>query len=111
MRKFYAHLVEIETLVIELEELELSDKEKHHLAKLADSTIHNHIMNAILSELSETDKAAFVQLLRSDDHQKIWKFLEPRIDQVEERVKKVAREVKQELHEDVKEAKKLKKGD
>lgn len=106
-KQFYGHLIEIEELVIELDELDLSKEQKIHLTGLIDSSLHHTILDAVLSELSEPDKKDFVNHLMEDDHEKIWKFLNEKVDNVEEKIKKSANELKKELHRDLKESKKL----
>ena len=105
MRKFYSHLIEIESLTIELDKLSLEDHQKHELAQLVDSNIHNVVMDAILSKLSEDDKRKFAEIVLSDDHKKIWEFLDSRSEDIKEEIKKAAIDFKKKLHEDVKEAK------
>ncbi len=58
-KHFYSHLVQVESLIVGLDQMELSDKEKLHLAQLVDSHIHNVVLDTILSELSEEDKKNF----------------------------------------------------
>lgn len=105
MKKFYSHLIEIESLTIELESLDLEDHEKHQLAQLVDSNIHNVVMDTILSKLSEGDKRKFAEIVLTDDSKKIWDFLNEKTDGVEKDIKKAASDFKKKLHEDVKEAK------
>ncbi len=106
--KFYSHLVDIESVIVELDALELSPKEKAHLAQLVDSNLHHMILDTILSELSEEDKKSLVNSLREEDQEKIWELLHSRVDQVEDKIKAVVEEVKKEMHEDLKEAKRIK---
>ena len=108
MKYFYSHLIEIELLTLKLDELDLSKEEKLHLAKLLDSSLHHTILDAIFSELSEEDKRVFAQLLSSEDHNKIWEFLNNRVEKVEDKIKKAADDLKDELHKDLKEVKKIK---
>lgn len=105
MKYFYTHLVEIESVTEELDQLDLSEKERHHLAQLADSSIHHTILDVVLSKLSETDKKIFLSHLKDDDHQKIWQFLNEKADNIEEEIQEVAQELKEQLRKDIKEAK------
>ena len=105
MKKFYSHLIEIETLTVELDSIDLADHEKHELSQLVDSNIHNVVMDAIFSKLNDEDKRKFAEIVLSDDHKKIWNFLEDKTDNVEDDIKKATNEFKKKLHEDVKEAK------
>ena len=50
---FYSHLVSFEEVLIELDTLELSPDEKHHLGQLMDSNLHHTVLDAILAELKE----------------------------------------------------------
>ena len=107
MKQWYSHLVEIESIIIELDQMDLSHEEKLHLAKLVDSSLHHTVLDAVLSELSDSDKRKFVSHLNENDHDKIWKFLNEKVDNVEVKIKKVAEQLKKELAKDLKEAKKL----
>ncbi len=104
MKQFYSHLIEIESVIVELDKMDLSDEEKKHLATLIDSSIHHTILDTILSELSEQDKRVFVNQLNVGDHQKIWDFLNAKVDNIEDKIKKAAEDLRIELHEDLKEA-------
>lgn len=108
MKYFYSHLIEIDSIISSLDEMDLTDEEKLHLAKLLDSSLHHTILDAILSQLSDSDKRAFMQHVSGGDHDGIWKFLNEKIDGVEDKIKKAAEDLKNELHEDIKEAHKFK---
>ena len=101
---FYTHLIEIESIIVELDKLDLSDEQKAHLAGLIDSSLHHTILDAVLSELSPQDKKVFLNHLKEDDHSKIWKFLNEKVDNIEEKVKKAADDLKLQLRKDLKEA-------
>jgi len=107
MKQWYAHLVEIESIIVELDKMDLSKEEKLHLAYLVDSSLHHTILDAILSQLRQEDKKIFLQHLHHGDHDKIWQFLNARIDNIEEKIKKAAGDLKKQLHEDLKKAKKI----
>lgn len=104
-KQFYTYLIEIESLVVELDKLDLSNEQKLHLSQLVDSSLHHTILDAILSELSEDDKKIFLRYVHEDDHQKIWTFLNEKTDNIEEKIKKVVEDLKIELHKDIKKAK------
>lgn len=104
MKQWYTHLVEIETIIIELDKMDLSKEDKLHLAHLVDSSLHHTILDAVLSQLKEEDKRIFITHLNENDHDKIWQFLNKKVDGVEDKIKKVTEELKKELHEDIKEA-------
>ena len=106
MKQWYAHLVEIETIILELDKMDLSKEEKKHLAQLVDSSLHHTILNAVLSHLKEEDKRIFINHINEGNHNKIWKFLNEKVDGVEDKIKKAAEDLKHELRKDLKKAKK-----
>ena len=90
---FYAHLVNIEEVLVELDSLELSIDERHHLGQLMDSNLHHTILDAILAELSDEDKETLLRLINSDKHDKIWEHLNTKVIGVEEKIQKAAKEI------------------
>lgn len=106
--KFYAHLISMEEVLIELDSLELSPDEKHHLSQLLDSNLHHTVLDAILAELSDEDKETLLRLINSDKHDKIWEHLNGKVVGVEEKIKKAAQEITSQMHKDIKDAKRLK---
>lgn len=107
MKHFYNHLVEIETLTVELNKIELAEHEKHELAGLIDSNIRNAVMDAILSKIPDSEKKKFAELATEQDHQKIWQFLKSKSAGIEDDIKKTANDIKKQLSEDIKEASRL----
>jgi hypothetical protein len=107
MRKkyFYTHIVDTSTLTLELADMDLAPKERLHLLSLIDSNIHHEVLDLILSELRETDKKTFLGYLASENHEKVWKFLNQKVDNIEEKIKKTAEDLKKELHKDIQEIK------
>jgi hypothetical protein len=108
-KHFYSHLVETDSLVIMINDLDVSSDEKAHLIALVDSQLHHTVLDAVLSELSEEDKRLFLKHLLDEDHDTIWNHLNTKVDNIEERIKKAADDLKKALHEDIKEAKSMKK--
>lgn len=109
MNKFYSNLIDISSLTIELDSLDLSEKEKLHLAQLIDSSLHNTILDAVLSELSLQDKEKFLKLLSENNGEEIWKLLNSSVDSIEDKIKKAAEDLKTEMHKDLKKARIIKK--
>ena len=107
MKFFYSHLIEIETITTELDKMNLSPNEKLHLANLIDESLHHTILDAIFSELKAEDKKTLVTHLSEGKHDKIWNFLNTKVDNVEDKIKKAADELKVEMHKDLQEAKKI----
>lgn len=105
MSFFYTHLIKIESIIIELDKLDLSKEQKIHLTSLIDSSLHHAILDTVLSQLSPVDKRIFLSHLKEGKHDKIWQFLNERIDSVEEKIKKAVDDLKSILHKDLKKAK------
>lgn len=103
---FYSHLINIDSLIFELEELNLTKGQKTEIALLIDSTLHHAILDAVLSELTVQEKYLFLRHYRDDDSSKIWGLLNKRIDNIEDKIKLVSSEIKKELIKEIKEAKK-----
>lgn len=106
MNYFYSNLIEIDSIILELDKMGLSDEEKLHLAELIDSSLYHTILDAVLSELSESDKRVFIQHLHEENNDKVWKFLNDKIDGVEDKIKKAAEDLSKELHKDLRKARK-----
>jgi hypothetical protein len=102
---FYSHLVETSIISLELGDLDLAKDERMHLIQLAEDNIHHAILDAILSELSESDKKVFLHHLSKADHDKVWKHLKKKIENIEDKIKSAAESIKKELHKDIKEMK------
>lgn len=108
-KHFYHHLVKVDSVIIELDEMDLSEEEKMHLAQLIDSNLHHTVLDAVMSELSDEDKHIFLEHLAKNDHSRIWEHLNSRVDNIEDKIKNVAEDLKKDLHKDIDEAKRLKK--
>lgn len=103
---FYSHLVEIDSITLALDGLDITADEKKKLEKLAHNQLHHAIVGLILSELTERDKKIFLANLRYETSDKIWKHLNEKIDKIEDKVKKEATRLKEELHNDILDIKK-----
>ncbi len=101
MAQFYSHLIEIESLIIKLDKLDLSDSQRLHLSQLIDSTLHHTVLDAILGELNEADKELFMRHLQLGDHQQIWDFLDKRVFNIEQRIIDAAEGLKDQIHQDI----------
>lgn len=104
-KQFYSHIVEVETIYVALDGLTLSDGEKNHLKEVIDTNMYHTILDVVLSELPEQDRKMFLDKLAEDDHEKTMDFLQKRILNIEDKIKRVAKELVSELHQDVKETK------
>lgn len=107
MKYFYSNFIEIESIIIKLDEMGLTGEQKLHLASLIDSTIHHTVLDIILSRLSDTDKKVFLQRLeKNPEDRELLGFLTERVEGIEKEISDAVKKLKEELHEDMKEAKK-----
>ena len=106
-RNFYSHIVDTSTLSLELGDMDLAQEERVELIALIDSNLHQVVLDAVLSELSEEDKKVFLKHVHINDHDQIWKFLNSKAKNIEEKIVKAAGELKKELHKDIKVARLL----
>lgn len=104
-KHFYSHIISMDSLLSALDEMEFSDEQKAHLLSLIDSTIHHVVLDAILSELSEEDKKVFLMYVANDDHMNVWNHLNKKIDNIEEKIRKIVEDLQKELHKDIEGAK------
>ncbi|OGH15704.1 MAG: hypothetical protein A3C22_01475 [Candidatus Levybacteria bacterium RIFCSPHIGHO2_02_FULL_37_10] len=100
---FYTHIIDTSAISLELGNMDMTSKERIHLISLMDSNLHHEILDLILSELNPIDKKTFLHHLASENHDKIWKFLNQKVGNIEEKIKKTAEDLKKELHKDIKE--------
>ncbi len=104
-KRFYTDLIDINSLIVELNQLDLAHEHRLELSQLIETTLHNKIMEAVLSELPEEDKHIFIAHLKNDDHEKVWMHLNSKVEKIEDKIKKTADELITELHKDIREAK------
>ncbi|MDO8639047.1 MAG: hypothetical protein Q7R43_05725 [Candidatus Daviesbacteria bacterium] len=107
MAYFYSHLVEIESVTLALDNMNLSYSQKKHLASLIDSTIHHTILDLIFSKLSKTDKELLVEKIKKNPEDKeIMKILNDKVENIDMEIKEAVSKLKKELHEDMEESQK-----
>ncbi|MBI1863060.1 hypothetical protein HYS00_03000 [Candidatus Microgenomates bacterium] len=100
---FYDHLIQIESLYVELDALKLSPSEKAELSALIESQIHHTVLDLILSNLGEEDKKLFLLHHANNNHDEVWSLLNKRIDTVENKIVTTVEDLKKMLHEDIRE--------
>lgn len=101
-KHFYSHLVEIDTLHLALDSLDLDDHEREEVKELLEKNLYHTILDAVLSELSAEDKKLFLSLLAEDDHEKTWSLLNKKVTNIEDKIKNAAESIKKDLHDDIK---------
>lgn len=102
---FYMYLVPLDSLVTELEQLDMSDEERTELLTIIHSHLHYTVIDIVLTHLSNEDKKHFLEYAEQDNHEKTWSFLKEKMNDAEEKIKEAAEGVKNELLEDIKELK------
>jgi hypothetical protein len=101
-KQFYSHLVELNSLYIALDLLEMKPHERAELITIVDSSVHSVILDTVLSKLSEEDKKIFLSHLASEKHDEIWRLLNEKTKHIEKHIQKAANELIKEMHEDIK---------
>ncbi|MCL4367417.1 hypothetical protein M1563_04600 [Patescibacteria group bacterium] len=107
MSYFYSHLVEIDSVVIELDTLNLSEEQKKHLAQLFDELIFQEVLDLVLSKLAAVDKKEFVEKLAKDRSDKqLMVFAKSKIDSIEDELIEAVKNLTEELLADIQHSKK-----
>ncbi|MCR4324454.1 MAG: hypothetical protein NUV69_02080 [Candidatus Curtissbacteria bacterium] len=107
MRKkyFYSHLINLDTLISDLDSLDLKSEEKKELLDIAHMHVHQTIMDSILSELTDVDKKRFLELVLHGEDEKVWGHLNEKVEKIEEKIISASEQIKGELKEDIKKVK------
>lgn len=105
IRHFYTHIVDTETISVELDALDLKSHEKEHLERLVEAQIHHVVVDTVLTELPEDDKKTFLEDMHTKNYDKVWKLLYAKIDKAEEKIKKAANDITKELLKDIRKLK------
>ena len=105
---FWRDVIDFEWVLNDLNLLDLSEDEKKDLVKLAHEQLHQTILDAILSELSERDKKIFLANVEYDSNESTWRHLNEKVEKVEEKIVRAAEQLKKELKKDLADAKSAK---
>lgn len=107
MRKhFYHSIVETSSISLAIAEMDMTNDERKHLISLVEENLHHAILDSVLSELSDKDKQKFLELFAEGKDDEVWELLKERTDNIEDKIKKTAEELKKELHRDIEDSKK-----
>jgi hypothetical protein len=101
-KHFYDHIVSVNSIEIELNNLGLLEKERVELLSIAENTIHYTVLDIALTNIKEEHKEEFVKHVNNEDHEKAWKLLKEKTDGIEEKIRKAADQLKKELISDIK---------
>lgn len=108
MKIFYSHLINLDDLILEIEELSLEKSHKRDLCLLIDSMVHNLVLDHSLSKLDAKNKEEFLKLVQKDlASEVLLNFLREKIDNFEDTLKFELNNLKKELIKDIKEAKEI----
>ncbi len=104
-KSFYAHLAETEIVEQELDNLNLSEDEKKDLMQHVHSSIHYTVLDVVLSDLPENHKKKFVELVRENDHEKIWEHVKENTLEIEEKIRSGIKVLTNEFLDEIKKVK------
>lgn len=107
-KHFYSHLVEVESIHVELDALVLTHEEKQELIVLVHKSVHHSVMDTVLSHLKGADKKKFLSHVARDDHESIWKLLRETVADAEKKITAAYKALEKEFRADIRAAKKLK---
>ena len=106
IHKFYSHIIEIDSLYIELDLLDMTTDEREELKKILDSSIHHVVIDTILSELSGEHKKVFLSHVTLEKHTEIWELLNTHVPAAGKKITRAVERLKKQMHNDIKKAKK-----
>lgn len=104
-KHFHSHITETHTIHVELEGMNMSEEEKKHIIELIERAMHHKVLDTVLSELQPEDKKTLLQQVLEDDHEKIWNFIHEKTENIEDKIKEAASDLKQKLLEDIRSSK------
>ncbi len=103
-RVFWDKLIEIDDLQAEIEQYKLPRKEKTELLKVVYQTIDIRILDIVLSSLPKEKHQSFLdRLTKKPKHNKLLKFLKENVENIEDKIQNLAKEVKKEILEKLQE--------
>ena len=100
-KHFYTHLIEIDSLFISLDLLDMKKEEREELMLIIESTVHHAVVDVVLTELSHNDKKVFLSHLAHGKHDDIWTLLKAKTKNIEDKIHKAAHSVKESFHKDI----------
>lgn len=105
-KHFYSHIIEIDSVFVAIDLLEMEKGEREELIAIVESSIHHIVLDTVLSELSEHDKKVFLAHVADENHDNIWSLLQEKTPRIEHKIRKGVDKFKQDLHKDIAKAKK-----
>lgn len=105
-KHFYAHLVQINELTLDLADLEMTPKERLHLLSLIDANVHSVVIHTVLSELPGDEKKIFLKNIVLNNHKKTWSHLEKNTKNLEEKIQTRVEDLIKNMKQDIRKVKK-----
>ncbi len=105
---FYDHLINIEEVIIELDQNDISIEERSEFISIIDETLHHHILDTILSNLPFEHHENFLTKFHKAPHDPDLIIYLKQVSgpDIEEKIKTKANEVKKEIISEIKKSKK-----
>lgn len=99
-KPFWDHLIEIEEIEIKIDEHGLVKEEKIRLLRVVHQTFDMKIMETILSHLPKEKHKTFLdKFSKKPHHPKLLDFLKEELEDIEEKITKLAKQLKKEVLE------------
>lgn len=107
-KHYYSHIIDIQSIHIEIDGMDLNDKEKEELFDLIEKSMHHKVTHTVLDHLSEEDRKLFLKHIALEEHDSLWDLLREKVSNVEEKVKFAGEKLLIGILEDITESKKKK---
>ncbi len=104
-KHFYSHIIEIDSLFVEMDLLDMEKHEREELILIIESSVHHLVLDIVLSKLPEEDKRLFLSHLTQDRHDDIWELLHTKTKQIDKHIREGVDKLKQDMHKDISRAK------
>lgn len=108
-KHFYSHIVEVDSVYIALDLLDIKKEEREELIVIIESSVHHVVLDTVLSQLSEEDKKIFLSHVHGEKHDAVWELLQKKTKDIEKKILKAVDKLKKDLHKDITKAKSKKK--
>lgn len=104
---FYDHLVGLEEISAELKGYHLQQEEYEELIRIADETLHHHVLNIILTRLPKEKHQLFLESFHTTPHEeKLLDFLKQEATpEIEAEIAGEAKKIKSEILSEIRRAK------
>ena len=107
-KHFYSHLIQVNDIILDLGDLEMTSEERVHLLALLEANIHTTVVNTVLNELPESEKKIFLQNILIDNHNKTLEHLWKNSADIEQKIKDSVENLLKEMKKDISSVKKSK---